>query len=89
VDLERREMVETYLSMPKAEELKKRGEFECGSEALACQKRAEYGYEYEVKGEREEYKMENGLKGVKEPGSYKHKIIFIKNLSSKWQIRQL
>jgi hypothetical protein len=88
-DLQKQEMVETYLDMPEAERLKKRSESECVGEALACQKRAEYGYEYEVTGERKEYDLGNGLKGIKEPGIYNHGITFIKNLTGKWQIKQL
>jgi uncharacterized membrane protein len=86
-DLEKQEMVEAYLSMPEAEELEKRGESECGSEALACQKRAEYGYEYEVK-ETKEIEVWGKTSQLKK-GTYSKGLTFIKNLSDKWQIRQL
>jgi len=80
---------EEYLDMPPAEELQKRKEDPCGREALACHKKAEFYYEYEVKGEKQKYDMGNGITGVKKPGTYKSHIKFIKNLSGKWQISSL
>jgi hypothetical protein len=54
---------------------------------LACQKRAEYGYEYEVK-ETKEIEVWGKTSQLKK-GTYSKGLTFIKNLSDKWQIRQL
>ncbi len=67
-DFQDQEMINNYLDMPSAEELKKESGFECSKEALACKEKVEFYYEYEVEGERQEYDMGNGITGVKEPG---------------------
>lgn len=86
-EFQNKEKVELYLDMP--EDLKKRSEEKCSGEAFACQKRASYYYEYEVKGEYEEVDLGDGFKGVKKPGTYTHGINFLKNLKGKWQISDL
>ena len=79
------EIRKNILEMP--QELKKETESKCTGEAIACQKKATYFYEYEV-----EEKTEISFKGQKsiiEPGKYKRQVIFIQNLAGKWQIYQI
>ncbi len=86
-DFQDQEIVKNYLDMPEAKELKKESEFECGRKALACKRKAEFYYEYEVEEDREIEVW--GKKSTIEPGVYTHSIIFIKNLAGKWQISSL
>jgi hypothetical protein len=88
-DLQNQETVNNYLSMPEPGELQKDSEFTCGGEIEVCKTKAEFYYEYEVRGERKEYDMGDGITGVKEPGVYKHNMVFIKNLADRWQIGSL
>ncbi len=89
-DFKDQEMINNYLDMPEAKELKKESEFECSREALACKKKAEFYYEYEVKEEQKEKDLGDGYKlRTLEQGVHKHSIIFIKNLAGKWQISSL
>ena len=85
--LEKEKIVNNYLDMPPAEELEKGEERPCSAEALACQRKAKYNYEYKIE---EDKKIEVwGESSTIKSGKYKDNVIFIKNLAGKWQIYRL
>lgn len=86
-DLEEEEMVNNYLDMPPAKELRNESESDCAREAFACEEKAEFYYEYEVEEPREIEIW--GQQSTIEPGKHTQRVTFIKNLNGEWQIGSL
>lgn len=79
------EIKKNILDMPA--ELKKESESKCTGEAIVCQKKSSYSYQYEVK---ENKKVEVlGEEVEVKKGKKTGQVIFIKNLEGKWQIYQI